>query len=156
MVDSLCSNMNSLSFKEANKELCNSMSNLTINPKKIGVSIRNIDTKSKGLIYRLLDNISHLPKPKPHIIRSTQRDKEILQKRIDRERRKLARLKQPISNQTKAEEKDPHFEFQKENEQNENTSEKENEDIGAYTEVYEDSHILEDEDGFDVDEFNDE
>ena len=149
MADYLCYKMDAVSLNEHSgiNELTTQFGNVSLNSKS-NVS-RKITNNEEPLLQRLLRNVANLPKIPKHVRESTEKDRAILQKRIDRERRKMSKLKGYVS---KKQNPDPTEEIMEESESKEESEPKEE----LYEEVYEESFLeQQDEDSFDIDYFND-
>ena len=137
MVEALCTKLKKVDFNETSNEvdsLVESFQKVKVNDKE-------------PFLISILNKMKQMPKVPLHVRKNLEKDREILEARIKRERRKLAKL---VS-------KSQHVQHNiSETENNENT-ENENNTEEEYTEVYEESFLeSETEHPFDIDNFNDE
>lgn len=136
MVEALSMQLKKVSFNEPSKDVDSLIEAFA----KIEVE------KKQPFILSILNKMKQMPQTPAHVRKNLQKDHKILQARIKREHRKLAKL---VS-------KSESIQHNKvEISENENTENKENNEE-EYTEVYEESFLEETEDQFDIDNFNDE
>ena len=144
MADYLCSKMDAVSLNQYSgvNELITQFGNVSLKSKSN--FSRKTTSNVEPLLQTLLRNVANLPKIPKHVRESTEKDRAILQKRIDRERRKMSKLKGYVFKKQKT---DPTEEIMEEE------SEPKEE---VYEEVYEESFLEQQhEDSFDIDYFND-
>ena len=137
------------------ESLCNCLSSVNLNNEPLSNNVVMLNLKF-GQIYltkepflqKLLRDVRSLPKISKHVRQNMDNDKAILQRRIDRERRRMRKLTKSTKMSIETNSTDT---------QNTENDEKESEDIGHYEEVYEESFLENEESNhFDIDDFNDE